>query len=218
MKGVQKYEAGDKRLREASDKMKQLSEYEASLRLLASKTANNQPNIADGTPPGDVRERAKKLLATIYEGSDDDDAIDAVTAILQPGATPSQAPDNLTVDEIKANVKYELRVESAKEKFAEQYADLDSDPHLRSLVNDRTIVLMQERPGATPWAILKEASEDIKKWRDENTAKPQIPVPKATISPPRAASGRIPLGTDAKPKTRRETLNEIRVSRGQPPI
>lgn len=220
MKGVQKYEAGDKRLREASDRMKQLSEYEASLKLLATRTVNDSTEKPSGVPHEDVRERAKKLLETIYEGADDESAIDAVTAILQPGVTPAAHADTRTVEEIKADLKHELRVESAKEKFAEQYADLDKDPQLRSLVNDRTKILMREKPGATPWTILKEASEDVKKWRDENLGdkKPAAPTPRSTISPPRAASGRVPLGSDSKPKTRRETLNEIRISRGQPPI
>jgi hypothetical protein len=225
-RGYQKGAAADKRLEMASTKQRELETREQELirrgnalsqqeqAALAKLQEMEQSHEAGRLSTDAYRLKAEELVSALL---DDEDPVSKVAKIL-----PSLAPQQQQIDlgrlqsDLKTTIRSEMELDEARGKFYETYDDLASDSSLHHLVNERTKELVAANPNAKPWAIIKEAAEDVRAWQKKFVPETERVTAKPTPTP-RAASGRASIGKDAPPpQTREDVLNDMRKMRGQP--
>ncbi len=125
-------------------------------------------------------------------------------------------------------VKMTLQKQVMKERqalagsFADKYENIDNDPRLRGMANDRTVVLMREHPEWSDNKIVMQAGEDVNSWLKSVGQPTSTPTDLATekkrsmVRQPESVGARSPSKPTIKRKTAADILREERLSRGQP--
>ena len=224
----QKGAAGDQKLQTANDLKKQLDLREADL---SSREQNffdqvekaKQQNLDGDLSQDDYAEKVKQLVTAVVD-ADEDAAVELFSSIYKPpaqtGAIDEVALTNKFVkllddrEEAKVAKAYTAELSKAQTRFATDYSELYKDERLYALVDGETAKIAEAKPMATPWEIISEAAENIKKWQGVKTDPGRKPKKKT----PTPAGGKVPLGEDPKEETRADIINSIRVARGQPAL
>lgn len=222
----QKGAAGDKRLQEASRIRQQLEAKEQQLTQkgeeLSAKEQQflekmNQASQAhkEGDLSGDDHSKYVDELTDALIEADSDKAKELLTPLFQK--------DDSNMVEEKINQRFQEQERKEQEKtqrefqdklldarawFEDQYPDLHGDEMLFKMTDQETAELLQKNPGVEPKEIIKQAAEKVRAWRGK-------PTKTKKNSAPTPASGRAKIGTDEKPQTREDILNQQRKARGQ---
>ncbi len=223
----QKGAAGDIRMQAVTDLKRKLEQREATLSTQEAEFLN-RVNTADkqkaegNLSDDDYKAKVKELVEAVVE-ADEDKAVELFSTIYrQPEQDPLEVERNVTAkvakmlddrDVARNQEVYQKQVVEANTKFEDKYKDLVADPFLYDMVNTETVKISQEKPSGSPWDIIKEAAERVKKWRAG------FKTSKSKRSTPTPASGRSKIGEDPKPPpTRKDVLNKMREARGQPAL
>lgn len=217
-RNYQKGAAGDKRLQEASAILRQIEEKTRALtekeQAFQMQMQAAQEQRAKGNLSQDDYQEAVRELVTAFVDADEERALELLQNIIPPpstGALDPQAVEQVVERRMRA-IEQERALKEAQERFTKEYKDLASDPKLFDLVDMETIRVQKEKPYASPWEVISEAAENVKKWRD-GVVKPKKTKPKV----PTPARGRASIGGDEpKPQTIQDVFREIKESRGQP--
>jgi len=231
-RGYQKGAAADKRLEQATIKIRELDAKERTLNargyaLTQQEQAAKQQlqKLEQQHDSGKLstdayKEKAQQLVSALL---DDDDPVEKVAKIL-PSLVPQQQAPQVDLDrmrtDIRSMVRADIELDDAKSRFHRDYEDLANDVDLYNMVNEKTKVLVRTKPTSKPWEIIQEAAEGVREWVKKlspNEVEPTSTKPKPKPSP-KPASGRASVGEDKKPPTREDILNEMRKARGQAPF
>jgi hypothetical protein len=242
IKTLQKELAADKRLAEASQvqrdleaRARQIEERENALRQIEqqqqlsrqqqeSQLAQKLEDQGHDNP----LEEAKKTLAELYSG-DDDEAAKALARFVEVTVKANQEkPQQVNLDEIAEKAYRRIREEDQQQRFQSElsegleeyqkdFSDVAQDPKLHNYANYLTDVLMKEHPEWGPKRIIREAaqrtrdlipqpSKDVLEQRREK---------KRSIDNVEGAKARAPGKEPKKPKTPAEIVAEQQRLRGQ---
>lgn len=222
VRGHQKGAAGDRRLQQAAEMTRVLEQRAHALSLKEQeflrqmKTADQKK--AAGTLSSDAhKDTAKKLIDALLD-ADEETAAELLGNVLA-GSQPEQKgvdPDAIRrmVNDGVNEMTKARELKDAQARFAKEYKDLHEDAYLFNLVDAETVKVMAETPSATPWEIIETAAKRVSEWRAKNGPAKTKP---SVRRPPTPASGRASIGKDAPPPpTRKDILEEMKLSRGQP--
>jgi len=222
----QKGAAGDKRLQEASNIRRELEAQQVDLtrreesflkQMELAETAKDQ----GGLSKADYTKKVQDLAAALVE-ADEERAAELFQEVLPQYQQPAPVVEPEDLDNRVARKFAELQgqkdLQQAQSEFYDNYSDLAGDPFLFEMVDNKTAKIANENPDMPPSKIIKQAAEEVKEWRDEKFKQvAPAPVKKKKRSSPTPAGGRAKIGEDdPPPQTRKDTLNEMRVARGQP--
>jgi len=214
LRGHQKALAADKRLQEASERQRQLAQYEAALKKRESEISEN---LSKRLSPDAYKEKANKLISAVLEEDND-----AVAELLAEVGGRGEAP-TINVEQIKAEAaamaKNDIALDDANTWFHEHNKDIADDPVLFDLANRRTAELHQLNPDWPPMKIIKQAAEETRMWLESRTPGTRETRKRESASPQPRTSGRAEVGRDAAPPpTRKDIISEMRAERGLPPL
>lgn len=243
-RNYQKGAAADKRLEQATKLQKELEQKERHLTDMGTALSQREDKVlrvlqgleqkkeSGKLSPDAYRNAAQKMVDALLK---EENPVESLAAVL-PEIMSSSSSAPVDIGQLKASLKAELKgelkqdieLDTAISDFNRDFKELAEDPRLFKMVDEETVVLMRLNPNATHGEIIKEAAEKVQEWKDEmaGATKPGAtkretsggtgarPKPKPTI----AASGRASIGEDVTPESRRDILNKMRQSRGQPPL
>jgi hypothetical protein len=238
--------AADKRLKAASEKIKEIEQREQALAAKQQAISDqekayleSQKNLDDRQQAGTItdekyKELSKKLLSAI---TDEDNPEDAIESVLK-----EMAPKNIDTDAIDST--YEKKALEAIEKREQKRQEDAEKARLERLEKAR--IEANERFEAaldTDFKLLKEDPDlmqlaksyanrayhedpDADPWTVITSAHEKVVefkkrmtgTSKKPPATPKSTSARASIGEDKKPKTRGDIINEMRTSRGQPAI
>jgi hypothetical protein len=223
----QKEAAADKRLQDASARIRQLEAYEQQLREREAKL-NEQLPQKDAAPQQDDDgddDAYRRAAEALYSG-DEEEAAKALKLLVNSGRSkePTQSFDtNRIVQEAVALTRYEMALESAKESFFSEYSEIVEDPVLYRLADENSAKLQDEHPDWSPKQILMESGKLVRDWVNTHgggnhaEAEPSNKEErKRNIKPVRSAGGSIPRKQEPRPPTRSDIVQQMRKSRGLP--
>lgn len=227
---LQKESAADKRLAEASHRVRQAAEYEQRVRAQVEarlRAAQQQQN--DGAPLSkkqdvDVRAKARQIIDKILDGDEDEAAEALAEAMGRQQATPQIDPQRL-VQETTRQVQRSLEQQTAIERFRQDYSHIANDANLWNMTDQETIRVAKEHPDWGPSQVIAEAASRVDNWVRSVAGGPrqsETPAPegkqerkrtKETLKP---ANARQAPPKEKKPATRSEIVAEMRKRRGLP--
>lgn len=236
----QKRLAAEERLQEASLQKKQLDQQQSELQRKVSEFQNwQQQQIArlaqertalaqSRTPPAgsqsdeEAKSLAKRHIQALIDGEDD------LAADLLLKLQERNRPQQVDVSEIERRAVAKVQAMQQKQawdsehamalgEFKEQYSDVMSNPKLVEVADQYTIHL-QQTTNLTPRAILKQAGDYARQFRDEiagvrmDNSRSDA---KKAMSVARAATGRNPTPTPNKPQSSSGYIESLKAARGQ---
>ena len=173
----QKAHSADEKMRQNAADKKQLDARETAIaqRELAiasqeqaqlnKEKKTDQPSTDAGQPSAE----AIALKDKMYSGNEDEaaEAIDTILERTNNSSTPN-IDTQAIVDQTAKQVQWQGDVRSAKQLFATEYKDIDSNPEYRGYADQATKRIMTENPDWTPGQIITEAGEQARlKFRDQ---------------------------------------------------
>lgn len=217
-----KVEEAEERLREYERRM---AEFEAQ-----QTTAPNDPPDEDDDE--ELAQMIKEYHQALYD-DDQDKAVDLMKKIrgrsnaTQVQANPYNPEDTrrLVQEMLKEERDRERtshfnnRLEEAKKLFEKEYPQINSDSKLRNMADARTAELYQENPDRDPWDIIKEASDEVVEWLEQQGIGNKREQRKRDIEPqPQSANATGSIGDgEEKPQTRSDIIAELKKARNQKP-
>ncbi len=222
---LQKNQAADKRLTEASRKQQQLAQWEQNL-LQREQSLQQKPT--DTTASTDLKETIQTAVDSLYDG-ETDEAVEALAKVLQPQA-PSIDPQQISqqaTQQVMAQLKedqFETERQQGNQQFNEKYQDITSDPQLYKMANDKTIDLMQAHPDWSPTQIIDEAGRQTREWvhslkgsGSNNSYQARMQRKSNLTSLPRSQGSVAYQQPKAKngPTTPKQVIADMRQARGQ---
>lgn len=225
----QKGAAADARLRQASDRAKELDRREQQLRATEQAMAQRAKQPTPSKPDAKVVSDAESNLAeAIYSGDQNmvTEAIgkfrEVVTEQIQSAQATAPQTKELDPGQIAQLVENRIAVSSAQAQFAKDFAEVKADPFLEELADRESSRLLTEEPHLTPAENLQKAGEFAMKWLDSKRPAPKdTPDPAATRTERKRQTAGAPTGTvrspsEAEPQvTHGSILDEMRRARGQ---
>lgn len=224
----QKLLAGDKRLAQAAQEERRLSEWEQNLRQRESALAQEQSKPPENAGASDdVMAGISDALEGIYSG-DDERAKKALANLLgrqQPTQAISQEEIDRRAREAAASTVTELEqmraVKAAQDKFQTEFNDIASDPFLNDLADRFSAELLDEQPDLEPYQNLKLAGQKAREWLNSRGAgsagtSDRTQRKRQAMGTVAGANRAMSLGKDEPPaKTRRDVLGDMKRARGQ---
>lgn len=227
-RSVQKNGAADRRLNEAVRVLKEAETRAAQILKEAEIRAAQKPGEStsvknDPADPPPV----KDFVAALFSG-DEEKALEAFNKVFSGRPEPKQAQPTLdetaVIAKVAPVVKQQLAVESALERFQQDYPDIVSDPYLATVADD--FVKSEMESGKDIVSALKSAGDLTRGWlRQKAGVKSEEKTPtttraeklekKAGIDVVPAAS--VTATTQApQPQTGSDVILEMRKQRGLP--
>lgn len=211
---LQKETAADSRLEEATRLLK-----EATQKTSLPEKSDEKIETPDDKDASEIR--IKELTEAIQYG-DENEAAAALKEIM------SDQPQQFTMDEVKSQIKEELRVEQINERLKALpedggFGDLTEDPKLIALANQAIDKALADGSPYT-WELCKKACQSVRIWVD--SFKPEIQQPKDELQEKRERKKsidevkgtnikNIKITKEARPQTTSEIVAEMRKIRGQ---
>lgn len=226
---IQKNMAADKRLQEAALKQRQLSEWEQQLQERAQSVQQSQQLPNQGAITDELKDKAQEVVDRLYDG-DTDDAVEALTDILASGrstATPDAEQLSSKAAEKALQTmqqrEFDAEVETSRQQFKQDFADIADDPYLYDMADKHTITLMQQHPDWKPTQVINEAGRLTREWvttiRSNGAGQPtsRSQRKEQLVGMPRSQSSQSyqPPPKDNYPKSPEEVIAEMRAARGQ---
>jgi hypothetical protein len=212
----QKETAADKRLEEATRLLKEAQEKT----LLPAKDEEEKESIEDAS---ERKQRIKELVEAIQYG-DDEEAAAALEEVMQSTAQPQT---DVSIDQIKNEIKEELRVEQINDKLLTPpedggFGDLAEDPKLIVLANQAIDAAMAKGERYT-WELCREACQGVRDWVDSFKPKTEHPKDdlqerrerKKALDEVKSANLKNVKAKDPAPQTASQIVAEMRKVRGQ---
>ena len=222
---LQKEAAADKRLAEASEKLRQAEQELARARQLPREDADTA--LSDSP---DVKAAARAVL-----DGDFDEVESALSQIVKAVKQPTLNPSD-----ISAQIKDTIAIEQAMELFEKDpkdggYGDLYENKRLRQMVLDEEESIFNADNAAgqrrSPLIRFKEAASTVRQFRDELAGKAQPAIDEKSFddlkskksqaeNTPDSAGGRLRTGDGAQEKVtpskkRKNALDAMKAARGQ---
>lgn len=224
----QKLLAGDKRLAQAAQEERRLSEWEQNLRQRESALTQEQSKPPENAGASDdVMAGISDALEGIYSG-DDERAKKALANLLgrqQPTQAISQEEIDRRAREAAASTVTELEqmrtIKDAVGKFQTEFNDIASDPFLSDLADRFSAELLDEQPDLEPYQNLKLAGQKAREWLNSRGAgsagtSDRTQRKRQAMGTVAGANRAMSLGKDEPPaKTRRDVLGDMKRARGQ---
>lgn len=221
----QKNGAADRRLAEANRLLEQARAAAAAAPAPAAPPVgiveNTPTNDISATPSGAVdAQGGKEFLAALFDG-DEDRALEALGKLVGGRQTPTLNEAELAA-RLTPQIRQQLVVDSALEKFKVDFADVMADPHLEEIAADFTQAALDEGKPFDEALV-----EGGKKTRDWLAAKAPKPTPSPTPTMDRnsklerkaqmdnvQALSRTATTTQEAPQTASDVIAEMRKARG----
>lgn len=211
----QKNGAAEKRLEEAT---RLLNEARAATPVRID-AADEEVKTKGSELPSDGGDTAKQLITALFEG-DEEKAIEAVRGVLgRSDPTPNIA--QLTA-QLTPAIKQQLIVESALDKFSQDYKDIVSDPYLATMADG--FLAEEQKDGQKSFAeSLEAAGQKTRDWLkskgvDTGQASPTIDRNEKLAR--KEGMDRIPAlqtratTTEEQPQTQSQVILEMQRARG----
>ena len=223
VRDLQKYEAGDARLREAAEAKRQVDAERAEF--------ERQKKTTVQLPPGaDEQDLDLKSLTKTLLGGTEEEIEAGLKTLVTKVRTPSKAA-SVDPAELARQIRPIMQAEDfeadrlyGNEQLPIQYPDVYNDPELLAVANVKTAKLHEEHPDWKPSRIILEAAKQAIEWRDSLKA---APAPLANrqgrkerlTSIPGGRSARTTGGGKAPPPTRSQAqtsyVEQLKKQRGQ---
>lgn len=175
----QKNSSADKRLQEASERQRELEDYEAKLNAyradLEAKT--RQPSPDAGTTQSPSSDATDALYEQYHDALFQGDENKASSLLKKIRATEKPAPQvdvNSIIERTKAEMReeekqarergYEIRRKQAVEMFHSEYPDIAADIGMLAVADRRSAELYQSNPTRDPWDIMQECASYAQDW------------------------------------------------------
>lgn len=225
---MQKESAADKRLAEAAERVRQADLYAAQslarveAQLRASQQEKNQGEPLSKKQDVDVKTRARKIIASILDGTEEE-AAEALAEAMAGRSDPTpQVDTGSIVQETTKRVQRQIEHTQALRDFRTNFNDIADDPHLYNMADQETLKVHQEHPDWGLTDILNEAGSRVRKWVKSKTTVPSSAdaeraaklARKSAIDNPKAASARAPVAVEEKPPSRSDIVASMRKARG----
>jgi hypothetical protein len=223
VRDLQKYEAGDARLREAAEAKRQVDAERAEF--------ERQKKTTVQLPPGaDEEDLDLKSLTKTLLGGTEEEIEEGLKKLVSKVQTPSKAA-SVDPKELARQIRPIMQAEDfeadrlyGNEQLPIQYPDVYNDPELLAVANVKTAKLFEEHPDWKPSRIILEAAKQATEWRDGLKA---APAPLANrqgrkerlASIPGGRSARTTGGSKTPPPTRSQAtvsyVEQLKKQRGQ---
>jgi len=224
VKGYQKESTADKRLKEAALRLKEIEEREQSLAARGKEAIPEREEPTPSAQPDETaRERAKRIIAALVEG-DTEGAVNDLASVFE-APTASKVPEFdqtkvvQLVQESLRQQEYEREFNQARESFVKNHSDLNENPTLASMVNERYAVAVEA--GYSPIQATDYAVKEVRQFVTDLTAKAAGPTSNNrqkrkqsydTITP---ASGRLDTSSQQQDDTSpASVIAQMRAARG----
>ena len=176
----QKNSSADKRLQEASERQRELEEYETKLNAYRShlETQARQPSsdaVEEESPSSDATDALyEQYHDALFQG--DEVKASGLLKKIRTADSPStpEIDVNSIVERTKAEMReeekqarergYETRRQDAVKMFHDEYPDISGDPSLLAVADRRSAELYSENPTRDPWDIMQECAEYSRAW------------------------------------------------------
>ncbi len=216
---MQKESAAAERLRQAAARLQELEQrqqiIEARERKLAEFLAKQKT-----APDASLKEKAKKFAESLMDN--EEEAVNIFEGVLGEQQRLKQEVQQVlqTVKTTQQKVQQDdlKRKTKLAQLFVSKFPAIAGDAQLAWRANERTRVLLRERPDLTEEEIVVQAGQDVKRWLTsvagvEQTTADQHQDSPATIKkgmprPIQKAAGRLPPKQEVKPQTRAEIIRE----------
>ena len=176
----QKNSSADKRLQEASERQRELEEYETKLNAYRShlETQARQPSsdaVEQESPSSDATDALyEQYHDALFQGDEvkASGLLKKIRAADRP-STPEIDVNSIverTTAEMREEEKqarergYETRRQDAVKMFHNEYPDISGDPSLLAVADRRSAELYSENPTRDPWDIMQECAEYSRAW------------------------------------------------------
>jgi len=226
---LQKEAAADKRLAEATQRMREVEAYRQSVE---AQLRNSQRKENDGRPlskqqDADVRKRARQIIDKILDGNEDEAAEALAEAMTGRQQSTPDFDEQRLAQELTEKVQRNLERQAGIAAFNEQYAHIANDPQLFAMADRKTIEIAQEHPEWGPKQIILEAGKKVEEWLAEvgggPTSQNDTPPPsrknerkRTTEKLKTAKSAKAPRPAEKRPQTKSEIVADMRKRRGLP--
>ena len=176
----QKNSSADKRLQEASERQRELEEYETKLNAYRShlETQARQPSsdaVEEESPSSDATDALyEQYHDALFQG--DEVKASGLLKKIRTADRPStpEIDVNSIVERTKAEMReeekqarargYETRRQDAVKRFHDESPDISGDPSLIAGADRRSAELYSENPTRDPWDIMQECAEYSRAW------------------------------------------------------
>ena len=176
----QKNSSADKRLQEASERQRELEEYETKLNAYRShlETQARQPSsdaVEEESPSSDATDALyEQYHDALFQG--DEVKASGLLKKIRTADRPStpEIDVNSIVERTKAEMReeekqarergYETRRQDAVMMFHDESPDISGDPSLIAGADRRSAELYSENPTRDPWDIMQECAEYSRAW------------------------------------------------------
>lgn len=191
---LQKNEAADRRLEEASEwqrtlqtRWQQIQEAERRLQAAATELQTRQqqlqslPSKSDvGDDQADIEQVARSFVEDLEQG-DSEEAVKTLTQFLRSNRTPAQPAVTIDPNELAERAATAARRQAREEylqadatsglqRFQAEYADVYKDPQLYTMADGLTTQIQREHPDWLPSQIMLEAGKRTRTWLQEQQA------------------------------------------------
>lgn len=235
-RALQKESAADKRLKEATEIVRQAAAERAAqseqfARQLQAQQEKDQGKALSTQDAAALKEQARGFMDKLLSG-DEDAAIESLTSMMgRNNATPDMnALIQQATQAAKQEVNHAEQVRqqreadklhaAAKTNFSRDFKDIAGDPMLYRLADQETLKVLEDHP---EWdavqdidSILKEAGKRVREWRGSTATTTKQELKRGLSKPISGTSGRMPGAPEAKPKTTAQIVADQRRARGLP--
>lgn len=234
----QKNSAADKRLQEASDRQRELEEYEAKLNAYRQdlEAQTRQPSPDADTQKSLSSDATDALYEQYHDALFQGEESKASSLLKQIRAAENQAPQidlGSIIERTKAEIReeekqardrgYEMRRQDAVQMFHSEYPDISGDSSLLAVADRRSAELYKDNPTRDPWDIMQECGNFARDWLMSHTKK-MGGESKDVIRQERKQNleevvpktVRASIGEDEVEQTYSDIISEMKQGRGQP--
>lgn len=237
-RSYQKGAAGDKRLQEAHERLKEADVKEGDLSRREAEFQRRMQVATTQKAEGTLSEdEFDKLSGELIESlMDADDA--RAKAVLRK-VIPIRPQENVLSPEKVESVLERIEINKANRRFEKEYAELSKNREVRDRINAKTAELYKADPDRPKWDIIKDAAESVKQglededtnyfmtrlsnYHEQGLTIPDIiagrTAPKKGVvkrkSAPTPIGGAAAIGQDEKVPSREEILAGMRRARNQ---
>lgn len=171
----QKARSADEKMRQNATDRKTLDTREAAiaqreLAIAGQEQANLKKENKSGQPSKDAGQPSAEAIALtdkMYSGNQDK-ATEAIDTILERSKPSTPVDTETIINQTAARVQWQNDVNSAKQSFATEFKDIDSNPEYRGYADQATKRILAENPNWTPQQVVTEAGEQARlKFRDQ---------------------------------------------------
>lgn len=232
IRALQKESAADKRLAEASERMKAATEYERRVQQqVETQLRSQQRQENEGEPLSkkqdeEIRAKARTIIDKILDGNEDEAAAALAEAMSGRNNSTPSIDQNQLAQEVTQRVQRDIEVQAGIAALKERYAHIANDRDLWNKTDQETVLVAKEHPDWKPSAVILEAANRVDAWvkkvgggqqQSSDTPAPSGKVErKRTTEKMRTAGAKLPAEPEKRPPTKSEVVANMRKQRGLP--